>query len=140
MGTDRGIRSIGRDRRGAAVVELALALPILVLLLFGIVTYGSWIALHHAVQQGANEAVRAAIAGLSPDERVSLAREAAERTLDRGYAVRPEQLTVSVADDGAMLTVAVSYDAARNPLLSLPLIPLPSPTIERRATARLAGL
>lgn len=136
----RGNFRIARNCRGAAVIELALALPILVLLLFGIVTYGSWLALNHAVQQGANEAVRAAIAGLGPDERTRLARAAAERVLDRGYAVRPEQLSVAVADDGAIVTVALTYDAASNPLLSLPLIPLPSHTIERRAAARLAGI
>lgn len=135
-----GGRGIVHDRRGAAVIELALALPILLLLLFGIVTYGSWIALHHAVQQGANEAARAVIAGLDPDERVALARAAAERTMSRGYAVPPEQLTIAVADDGAVVTVGVAYDASRNPLLSLPLIPLPSKRIERRATIRLGGL
>lgn len=134
------MRRILTNHRGTAVVELALALPILVLLLFGIVTYGSWIALNHAVQQGANEGARAAIAGLDADERIALARSAAERALDRGYAVKPDQLTVSVDDDGVMITVDVRYDAARNPLLSLPLIPLPSPQIERRAAARLAGL
>ncbi len=45
-----------RDERGAALVEFAIMLPILIVLLFGVIDYGrllyTRIALHEAVQEG----------------------------------------------------------------------------------------
>ncbi len=45
-----------RDERGAALVEFAIMLPILVVLLFGVIDYGrllyTRITLHEAVQEG----------------------------------------------------------------------------------------
>jgi len=47
----------GQDDRGAAAVEFALVLPILVLLLFGIIQFGhlfnQWQQLEHATREGA---------------------------------------------------------------------------------------
>lgn len=131
---------IWRDRRGVALIEMALALPVLVLLLFGIVTYGSWIALAHAVQQSANEGARASLAGLTQAERALLAQETAYTMLDRSYGVDRRNLSVTIQDDGDTLIVDIAYDASRNPLLSLPMIPLPSTTITRRTAVKLAGL
>ncbi|MCZ7535755.1 MAG: pilus assembly protein [Acidimicrobiia bacterium] len=50
-----------RDRRGAALVELAIAVPILFLLLFGVIEFGAAfdkkIALNQGVREGARQAV-----------------------------------------------------------------------------------
>lgn len=131
---------LARDRRGAALVEMALALPVLLLFLFGILSYGSWIAIGHGVQQGANEAARAAIAGLSQGEREQIARTVAQSTLAGSYQIDPAKLAVIVHDDGTVLTVDISYDGSANPLLSLPLVSPPSRIIERRSSVRLTGL
>ncbi len=131
---------LSRDRRGAALVEMALALPVLILFLFGILSYGSWIALAHGVQQGANEAARAAIAGLSLAEREQIARDVAQSTLAGSYQIDPARLSVIVIDDGATLTVDVAYDGSSHPMLSLPLVPPPSRIIERKSSIRLTGL
>jgi len=128
------------DRRGAALVEMAIALPILLLFLFGVLSFGSWLALAHGVQQSANEAARAAIAGLSPGEREQIARQVAQTTLAGSYRIDPATLAVTVQDDGATLTVDVSYDGSANPLLSLPLVPPPSRIIARKSAIRLTGL
>lgn len=128
------------DVRGVALIEMALVLPILVTLLFGIVTYGSWIALAHAVQQSANEGARASLAGLTQAERATLAQDTAVRMLNRSYGVERRNIAVTVQDDGDTLTLAIAYDASRNPLLSLPMVPLPSTTIERRTAVKLGGL
>lgn len=125
------------DVRAAALVELAFALPVLVLLLFAILTYGSWLALAHAVQQSANEAARAAIPGLTPTERAALARTSAEDALRRSYRVAPADLTIAVQDDGSALSVTVAYDASRNALLALPLVPHPPSMIARSAAVEL---
>jgi Flp pilus assembly protein TadG len=134
------IRRLWRDRRGVAVIEMALALPLLVTFLFGIVTYGSWIALAHAVQQSANEGARASLSGLTQAERATLAQDTAYKMLKRSYGVEQQNVAVTVQDDGDTLILDIAYDASRNPLLSLPMIPLPSTTITRRTAVKLAGL
>lgn len=128
------------NRRGVALIEMALTLPVLILFLFGIVTYGSWIALAHAVQQSANEAARASLSGLTQDERASIARDTAVATMQQTYAVNSQLVSVNVQDDGSTFVVEVTYDASGNPLLSLPLVPLPSTKIARHTVIKLTGL
>ncbi len=128
------------DRRGVAVVELALTLPVLLTLMFGILTGGAWLSMSHAVQQSANEGARAALVGLTQNERAALATDAARTTLARTYGVSANAVTVTVQDDGQKLTVTTRYDGSANPLLSLPIMPAPAKTIERRTTMLLTGL
>ena len=49
-----------RGDRGAAAVEFALISPMLLLLVFGIVTYGYMLSFRQAIGQGAAEGARAA--------------------------------------------------------------------------------
>src|ERR1700712_5341400 len=60
-------------RRGATAVEFALILPVFLALVFGIVVFGSYLAMVHGVQQLAAEAARSSIAGMTDTERNSLA-------------------------------------------------------------------
>lgn len=48
------------DERGAAAVEFALVVPVLLLLLFGIIDYGYMLSFRQALSQGAAEGARAA--------------------------------------------------------------------------------
>ena len=66
---------ITKDMRGAAIVEFALLLPLLICLLMGVLGYGQYFLLAHSVQQIANDAARATVPGLSATERASLARQ-----------------------------------------------------------------
>ncbi|MBM3928036.1 MAG: pilus assembly protein [Sphingomonadales bacterium] len=136
----RGLCRLLRDQRGVALVEMAFALPILVLLLFAIVAYGSWIALANVVQQSANEGARAAIAGLTSSERATLAQQTAAATLARSYGIPANRVAVAVADDGSSVAVTVAYDASGNALLSMPLIPKPPARIARTAAIRVNQL
>lgn len=128
-----------RDRRGTAIIELALALPILAIFLFGIVSGGSWLAMSHVVQESANEGARAALAGITTAERASLAQQAAVTTLAQSYGIRSDALSVKVEDDGRQMTVKVTYDGSTNPLLKLPIMPAATRTIQRQASVVLAG-
>ncbi len=61
VGTMHARRSrSARKSRGAAAVELAMVLPILCILLFGIISYGYMLAFRQAVSQSVAEAARAA--------------------------------------------------------------------------------
>src|SRR3546814_11666609 len=52
-----------RSERAAAVVEMALVLPLFVALAMGILVYGQYFLLAHSVQQAANDGARAAAIG-----------------------------------------------------------------------------
>ncbi|RSV32797.1 pilus assembly protein [Sphingomonas sp. ABOLH] len=135
----RPLRRVAADRRGAALIELALALPVLMVFLFGIISGGSWLAMSHVVQESANEGARAALAGITPAERVTLGTGAALQTLSRSYGIRSTDVSVRIDDDGRLLTVRVAYDGSANPLLKLPIMPAATTMIQRQASVVLAG-
>lgn len=132
-------RRLWADRRGAAAIEMAFSLPILLLLVSGIVTYGGWFLCAHSVQQAANEAARAAVGGLDPTERAALVRTALDANIRKTGALKPDQMNALVDDDGRTVTVRLSYDASNDPLLSIKLVPPPSKVIERSATVTLSA-
>lgn len=133
------IRRIATDLHGAAIIELALAMPVLMMFLFGILSGGSWLAMSHVVQESANEGARAALAGITPAERATLGSGAALQTLSRSYGIRSTDVTVRIDDDGRVLTIRVAYDGSANPLLKLPILPAATTMIQRQASVVLAG-
>jgi Flp pilus assembly protein TadG len=58
MGPGSGSRR--RSERGAAAVEFALVAPLLLLLVFGVISYGYMLSFRQALSQGAAEGARAA--------------------------------------------------------------------------------
>lgn len=72
-----------RDVRGAAAVEFALILPVLMLIVFGIINYGDMLSVRQSVSQAASEGARAA--AVDPgDEAAKIAsgRKAVDAALD----------------------------------------------------------
>lgn len=136
----RGLWSALRDRRGVALVEMAITLPVLLTLLFGIMAYGQWFFVSHTVQQTANDAARSAISGLTKEERYATALKTVNANFVRGGMLDASKLTVVVEDDGTMIVVRLSYDAAKDPVLSTGLVPVPSTTIRRSAAVLLGGV
>jgi len=129
-----------RARAGSAAVEFAIVGPVLILLMSGIFTYGGYFLTAHTVQQLANDAARAAIAGLDDEERTSLARDTARAGLSGQDFMRGGLMNVAVAHNGAMMSVRVTYDASDDLYWSFAaLLPVPSPHISRTATIRLGG-
>ncbi|NYT39763.1 pilus assembly protein [Sphingomonas sp. R-74633] len=118
---------------------MAFSLPILLMLICGIVTYGGWFLCANSVQQAANEAARASLGGLDPNERATLVRQALDANMRKTGTLKTERMNSLIDDDGHTLTVHLSYDAAKDPLLSIKLVPLPAAMIERSATVVLSA-
>lgn len=57
----RSNRALFRHEQGAAALEMALVLPIMLLLLFGIIDMGRFYWAQHSVVHAANEAARLAV-------------------------------------------------------------------------------
>lgn len=128
-----------RDRRGVAAIEFAIVVPLLIMMMFGMIMYGSWFWMAHSVQSMASEGARAAIAGLDPAEREQLARafvglQVGDLGLDSAKAA------VEVESTPNVIRVDIAYDASDHPLMALSgLIPSPPKVIRRTAVVRLGG-
>ena len=128
------------DLRGVAVVEFALVAPLFLVMLLGILAYGGYFWRAHSLQQIANDAARASIAGLTATERASLARATVSGEVADLAGLSPDRATVGVREDGDTLSVSVAYDAHRDAFFQFGLVPMPDPVIRRDAAIKLGGL
>lgn len=132
-----------RCRRAASAVEFALVVPVFLLIVFGIVIFGSYLAMVHGVQQLAAEAARTSVAGLSDAERGSLAAGYVSANAAVYPMIAPDRLTVTAAPaegEARVFVVTVAYDASGSFIYALPaLVPLPSPRIVRKAAIPFGG-
>lgn len=134
------LRSFSRRDDGAVLVEFAIVGPVLVVMLLGIVAYGGYFWLSHAVQQAANDAARAALGGLDSSERSSLAQSSLTGSIANYPFLQPQSAHVTVAGDATNLKVSIAYDASSSPFWAIKgLLPLPNSTITRQASIRLGG-
>lgn len=134
------IDRLWQEKRGIAALELAITAPLLLAMLMGIMAFGGYFWLAHGLQQTANDAARAAIAGLTATERGSIARSLIASDLARIDGIDPTRATTAIADDGQTITIRLSYDASNTAFLKLGFVALPSPTIVRVAAVRLGGM
>lgn len=125
--------ALARGERGAAIVEMALVLPLFLALLMGILVYGQYFMLAHNVQQAANDGARAAIVGLDAADR----RVIAGRSVDRNLASIGGTHVIAVSETPEAITVAVTFTAASDSLLRSRFIPAPGEVIRARATFEL---
>lgn len=128
------------DRRGTSVIEFALVLPLFVMLLYGILGYGQYFLLAHSVQQLANDAARATVAGMSADERRTLATGSVGAEIASLHTFSASSVTTAVDETSDTVTVRVRLDASATPLFRNTLIPMPDSLIERRAVVRPGGI
>lgn len=125
---------------GAAAVEFAILGPVFLVLLFGAMAWGNYFWLSHAVQQVANDAARAALAGVDSTERKTLALTAMADEIGDYANLKASAASVQVDDAANRVTVTISYDASGSPFWSMAaLVPMPSTLIRRQATVRLGG-
>ena len=97
-----------RDQSGQAVVEMALVLPILVLFIFGIISYGLYVNAVDTVQQAARLGVRAAALG----DTMGCPGDSAETELGNGQPAT----VYGVVDDQLNNNKALSPTSGGNPL------------------------
>ncbi len=137
----RAPRTCRRDQQGAAAVELALVAPLLMLLVFGVISYGYMLSFRQALSQGAAEGARAAAVSPYPSaaDKEQAALDAINDALDvdaygitctgtaSGSALKKDAATVgtcsvttaSCASDPTKdcVTVSLDYRYKDNPLL-----------------------
>jgi len=106
-----GHRDRGSPRaRGAAVVEFAVVLPLLLTILFGIIEYGWVFMVRQTLQTAAREGARIAVLSTSTSPYTSVLTRVAdvmEPTGLTGYSVNMTHATV--ADPVETITVTVPY-------------------------------
>ncbi len=133
-----------RERRssesGAVAVEFAIIGPVFLIMMFGAMAWGNYFWLSHAVQQVANDAARAALAGLDTAERRSLAGSTLAAEIDDYAYLTASAATVNVQDNIDRMTVTVTYDASGSPFWAMEgIVPMPSKLIRRQASVSLGG-
>lgn len=129
-------------RRGASAVEFAMVLPLFLTLVFGIVVFGSYLAVVHGVQQLAAEAARSSIAGMSDSERGSIASSYVSANAGTYPLIDASHLTVNAATSAAnanVYVVTVNYDASGMFIYGLPFVPMPPSAIVRSAAIPYGG-
>ena len=135
--------SLLKDRTAASAVEFAMVMPIFLIVLFGIIAYGSYLAVIHGLQQLTAEAARASIGGLSDSERLSLATSDIDSNVGTYPLLTPDRLTiVSAATDASTgtFTVTVKYDASDMFIFNMPqFVPSPNKVIVRSASIQRGG-
>lgn len=106
---DRASRDLGRDQRGAAAVEMALVMPVVILLMLGIIQFGALFFLQNNMVAVANDVARRfAIGMLTASEAESLATSrlaswSATFTVDASEPTAEDaQVTISVPMTDAM--------------------------------------
>jgi Flp pilus assembly protein TadG len=135
----RDCRRLLRDQRGAALIEMAMVLPVLMLLIMGIIVFGEWLACANALQQSANEGARASLSGLTQEERALTARQTVTDSLSHYDSIDQRKVVIGVQDDGATVNVTVNYDMTDQPVMKLPFVPLPDKIVSRSAAVRLSN-
>src|ERR1700761_9547897 len=131
-----------RCQRAASAVEFAMLLPLFLTFVFGIVVFGSYLTMVHGVQQLAAEAARSSVAGLSDNERNSLATGYVNANAPTYPLLTAARLTVNAApsaNDANVYVVTVNYDASGSFIYNLPFVPTPSSTIARSAAIPYGG-
>jgi Flp pilus assembly pilin Flp len=117
------IRNLVRDHRGAAVIEMAFALPILIMLLWMVVQFGLVFRAMSGIQHSLGEGARAAT--LWP---VPATADITDRMEEAVYGIGPGDFVIvdpvpGVADGSAFLDLQVTYTQATDLLI------VPGPTI-----------
>lgn len=105
------------------MVEMAIVLPLLLLLLYGIISFGSIYLVNQSIKNAASDGARAALAGTTQAEETTLAVNQAENELS--YLPVSVTPTVSftcpagtpVPTVGTCMTVTVTYPYGTNPLI-----------------------
>lgn len=137
---NRGFRT--RDDRGAAAVEFALVLPLLLLVVFGIFDAGRMLNMQIALTQAAREGVRVAALGGSAGDAVARAEAAMFPVTGATASLTTACPAVPTPTDDAVLNVSRTYNYITPIQGILNLMGQPSlatPTVTGRGRMRCNG-
>ncbi|NML11698.1 pilus assembly protein TadE [Sphingobium sp. AR-3-1] len=135
----RPLAALLRHQAGSSLIEAAFALPLLILLLMGILAYGSWFMTAHSLQQAANDAARASVAGLNATERRTLVDQSVVAARAAFPVPGAQTIGVSTGESSGYYTVTLRYTLASAPLFSAMPFPMPGNVLERTAVVRIAS-
>lgn len=123
--------------RAAAIVEMALVLPLFLTLVIGILIYGQYFQLAHTVQQAANDGARAAIVGLDAADRQAIAIRAVDRSMATLSDYKAASRSIAVSETKQAVTVALTYTVPSKHFLRSSFVPSPGHVIRASATFEL---
>lgn len=86
-----------RDDAGTSAVEFAIILPVFLVILLGILSFGLYFGAAHSTAQLAADAARASVAGLSDTERTSIATKLVANTASNYPLLTFSKVTVAAA-------------------------------------------
>lgn len=132
-----------RERRGTAIVEFAILLPVILSMLVGLLSFGMYFGAAHSVQQLAADAARRSVAATDDAGRKALVASFIADHADGYFLIQPDRLTESSvsAETNGQVRVRIGYDASWLPVFAFAdLVPLPSPTIQRDCVMLVGGL
>lgn len=113
----KALNRLRHDQSGAVAIEFVLIAPILLTLLFGIVTLGYFMGVSHSVNQLATGAARASVVGLDETERSDYANAYLSQASSRYPLLVQAAIAPTVAFDagdpgGISITVEYSVDGS----------------------------
>lgn len=104
-----GIRGLLKGNRGQGLVEMAIVLPVLILLLFGIIEFGRIFNAFLVTKEASREGARLAALGHENSIVVDAARDAAGIYDSKAVKVSISPSDMSNRKKGNAVTVTVSY-------------------------------
>lgn len=128
-----------RHQAGSSLIEAAFALPLLILLLMGILGYGSWFMTAHSLQQAANDAARASVAGLTTTERRTLVDQSVVAARPAFPLPAAQTIGITTGENSGYYRVTLRYNLTNAPLFAAIPVPLPASTLERSAVVRITS-
>lgn len=137
------LAAVAQNRSGASALEFAIVLPVFLLIVLGILTYGIYLGSVHSVEQLAADAARASVAGLSDSERVQIATQHVT-TNAKGYPLlNPSKVEIEAGAsplDASQFRVLVRFDASDLPIwIMAGIVPMPDRMIERTSVIKRGG-
>jgi Flp pilus assembly protein TadG len=126
------MRLLTSDRQGSIAVEFAIVAPVFIVIVTASLFYGIYFGAAIIVQQIASEAARAAIAGVTPDERHDLAQTRFDQNASSYPLIDPDHLEFEMVEQAGNILVTVRYDTERLPIhVFAGLLPVPARVISR---------
>lgn len=117
MNTYRKIGRKPKTRRGAAIVELAICLPVVLLIALGSIQGASLLFLRQALVQASYEGAKVAIrSGDDAAARQAVANVAAGRRIE-GLVITTNPANIADANQGDTITVTVTAPGDANSLI-----------------------